>query len=210
MKKLFQTKFSLAFTLACYAGAVLLFLAVHLVGFAANRMAYANGSLQTQNLPLSAFDFYGIEQRGENELFCFDGDPRLVLKDTSLRVDTVRFEAEYSLPPELLNVFWAPPGQDHSVRRMAYARGTARNTFWLAPTGGQSLRIDPGTVAGNVITVHDIVINEKRPFAGFFVPTAGEAALLLVLPGLCACAALVLRSAGWWPRRRQKAGDAHG
>ena len=212
---------TLLLLLACYAGGLVVFLLAHLAGLAANRVAYANGSLAPAALALADFDLHELEPQPDGTLLSVGGDPQLLLRDAARRVENVTIHFEYTLPPLLVNTFWASPGQDFSLRRMAYPRqgqpeGQPK-AFLLPATGGQSLRIDPGTRAGNRIAVHSIVINQKRPFFAFFVPSAGEVALLAVLPGLLACGLSLAAQWGpvqhlWqglWPRRK-KAGDAHG
>lgn len=204
---------TLLLLLACYAGGLAVFLLAHLAGFAANRVAYANGSLAPAALTLADFDLHELEPQPDGTLLSVGGDPQLLLRDAARRVENVTIHFEYTLPPLLVNAFWASPGQDFSVRRMAYPRQGQAEAFLLPARGGQSLRIDPGTRVGNRITVHSIVINQKRPFFAFFAPSAGEVALLAVVPGLLACGLSL--AAQWGPvqrlwQRRKKAGDAHG
>lgn len=194
--------------LVCYAGGLGLLLLADLAGFALNRLAYAKGDLVPAQLAVEAFELVNIEDTG-NGLLTLTNDPQLVLKDSGRRVENVRLEVEYQRPPLLVNVFWAAPGQDHSVGNMAYPRLTSPQELWLPSSGVQGLRIDPGTASGNLVTVKSITINTPRPFLGFFIPTAGQVALLAVLPGLCA-AALVLGGQALEAFGLKKAGDARG
>lgn len=207
---------AIALVLTCYAVGLVVFLAVRLWGFVQNRLAYANGTLQTASLALDDFDLHDLELQEDGTLLSVGGDPQLLLKDQTRKVENVTIHFSYRLDPVLVNAFWADPGADYSARRMAYGAETADGLrFWLPAAGGQSLRLDPGTKVGNTITVHSITANEKRPFYAFFIPAAGESFMLCVLPALFACGlwlvggALPPRLRGWRPRRRKKAGAAY-
>ncbi len=211
MKKLFRNHMGIAVTLFIYMMALLLFLLVHLGQFALNQIYYSNGTLQEKHLSISDFTLYDMEITGENTLYCYGSDPRMILNDASISVDTLTFSASYSLPPNMVTAFWAPAGQDYSVRAMAYPTNDENSIFYLPAGGGQSLRIDPGTQAGNVVTVNSIIINTKRPFYMFFIPTAGEAISLFTIPALLSCVIVTMRQSGRsffvFRKNKKKAGD---
>lgn len=203
---------ALSLVLTCYAVGLLVFLAVCLVGFAQNRLAYQSGALQTAALPLDDFDLIDLEKQEDGTLLSVGGDPQLRLRDAARRVENVTVDFSYRLDPVLVNAFWGDPAagdEAYSPRRMAYGQQAEGGLRFLLPAaGGQSLRIDPGTVVGNTITINRIVVNEKRPFYAFFIPTAGQGFMLCVLPALAACTIWLV--AGALPRPRKKAGDGHG
>lgn len=196
-----------ALLLALYAAALVLFLAVHLVGFVANRVLHANGTLAETELTVEDFTLEGLMEH-EGGLVTTTSDPQMLLKDSGRRVDSLYVEFDYARAPLVSTAFWAKPGQGHSLRRMAYSQQGAGQLFYLPATGGQSLRLDPDTVAGNRFEIKRMVLNPKRPFLTFFIPRAGELALYLVVPGLAACLLVTLRRAGLFAGR--KAGGAHG
>ncbi len=192
-----------ALLLGCYGAALAVALGWHLWGFAANRAAYASGALAYAELTLDDFTPVDMERRGD-VLFTLGGDPQLVLTDAQRRVENLEIELSYSKDPLLETAYWATPGQEYALRRMAYPG--ADGTYLLPPGGGQSLRFDPGTVAGNEITFKRAVINTRRPFWAFFLPSAGEVASLAVLPGLVAAALMVL----WQSLPGKKGVTGHG
>lgn len=208
LAKLHQRYPALWLLLVCYASGVVLLFVVHVAGFAANRMAYATGRLQTTELYVDDFELINMEDTG-NGLLTLNNDPQMLLIDTARRVENLQFDVQFEREPLVVNVFWAADGTDHSVRNMAYARPWNEQLFWLPPAGGQSLRIDPGFAAGNRLVVNRILINQPRPFYGFFIPTAGEVALLLVVPALAAAALGLLAQTGWL-RTAKKVGERHG
>lgn len=186
--------------LACYACGLFLLLALHLAGFVGNQIARANGALTTQTLTLEDFDLLMIENQN-GTLYTTGEDPQMLLKDPSRKADSLQINFTFSKPPMALLAFYAKPGQGHSVRRMVYPN--ENGVFLFPPFGAQILRIDPGTVAGNTIQVHSILLNPPRAWHTFFIPTAGEWALLLLLPGFAASALLLLQQGKSFLRARK-------
>lgn len=157
---------------------------VHLVLYSGNLILSGRGDFEPHQLTMEDFEWEDIEER-DGSYVTTGGDPRIYLKDSYIKVDSVEFDVTFSKKPLMINVFWGKTGQDYSVRRMAYDLGGGR--FWLPAFGGQNLRIDTGAVAGNVMEVHGIYLNRPRPWYSFFIPSAGSVALFIILPGLAAC-----------------------
>lgn len=203
---------ALCLVLTCYAVGLLVFLVWCVVGFAQNRLAYQSGALQTAALTLDDFDLVDLERQEDGTLLSVGGDPQLRLRDAARRVENVTVDFTYRLDPILVNAFWgdaADGDEAYSPRRMAYGKPAQGGLRFLLPAaGGQSLRVDPGTAVGNTITVHSIIVNEKRPFYAFFIPSGAQSLLLCVLPALAACFMWLV--AGALPHPRPKAGDGHG
>lgn len=192
----------LALLLACYACGLAALLLWRLGGFVQNRLAYHNGTLAPAELTLADFSPAGdiIEQNGA--LLTTGGDPQLILNDSTRRVENLTIEFTYSQPPLLVEVFWAEPGQDYATTRKACPVGDGATHQYLLPTaGGQSLRIDPGIVAGNTIKAGRVLINQPRRFVDFFRFSALELMLLAVVPGLAACLFAALGNLGFKPPR---------
>lgn len=173
---------------ACYLAGVALLLCLHSVQFIGNRMAYQSGQLQHRELIAEDFEWEEIVEK-DGELITIGSDPKLILKDSTVRVETLWAEIEYSQPPRVVTAFWAEPGQGHSVRRMVYpAEKEGGMWFLLPPEGGQSFRLDPDVVPGNRMVIHSLQINKPRSFWEFYIFTAKEWTALLVLPALAASA----------------------
>lgn len=186
--------------LACYAAGLFVFVLLGLGRFLHNRILYAQGVLVRQELALQDFSYTDLEAREDGTLVSIGYDPQLVANNPDLQVENVTLFMTYQRPPYLVNVFWKAPGQDYSLRRMAYAQKGEPPQFLLPSKGGQGLRIDPDIQPGSVFTLDKIVVNEKRPFLLFFVPTAAQRGLLLFVPAFAACLLSLLPKA--------KAGDA--
>lgn len=197
--------------LGCYAAALLVFLAVGLIGFIQNRAAYASGRLAPATLSLDDFEWNTELELRDGTLVSLGADPQLILKDRERAVENVTLDFGYSRTPRMQQVFWAAPGQDHALRQMAYPTGQSgeKATFLLPAAGGQSLRIDPDTVLGTSIEVRGVTINTRRPFWQFFIPSAGQLAALLLVPPLAAAAlGLGLEALRLWAgKRRALPGD---
>lgn len=193
--------------ITCYAAGLVVLFLLHVGLFAANRLAYWNGSLQQQELTYQDFTLDEIMEK-DGLLVTTGADPKMIWNETGRRVETVLINFEYSLPPLVQTAFWANEGEGHSVRRMAYPRTDALNGTWflLPAQGGKNLRIDPGVVAGNTIKIHSITINKPRAFLDFFIITSGEWAILFILPGLTACG-LKLLNVMWQGGRKKGAAN---
>lgn len=207
--------------LLCYGGWLAVFLVLHTIGLVQNKVLYANGTFTTQQLtladfeepvgfaqkenkmvPLALYNSYYSEEN-YNTLVSITADPQLLLKDAAQRVDSLQVEIAYATPPRTQTVFYAKPGQDYTVRQMVYPQQVQTqerendtlytSTFWLPPSGGQSLRLDPDTVAGRQMQITAITLNVPRPWTSFFVPTPGEIAAFAVVPGLLAAVFVAAR-----------------
>ena len=205
--KVLKRKPGLALLACCYAGGLVLFLLWCLFGFAQNRIRYANGELVPMEFTMDRidqFNFVDIEER-DGRLVTTGRDPQLIYCSRVVLVENVVLELEYSKEPLLVNVFWKSDyDKEYSLREMAYSLGGDNRLFLLPGAGAGALRIDPGTVAGNQITIHRITVNPKRPFYAFFIPSAGEAVTLAVLPGFVASGFYILWQAGLHPRGRKR------
>lgn len=190
--------------LVCYACGLLVFLVAHTVGLVQNRLAYRNGALQPGVLALQDFELAHHLVEEEGVLHTTGTDPQLVLKDGERHVENVTLEVVYAQPPLMVNVYWAKPGQDYSLARIAYPTQNGGKHFLLPPAGGQGLRLDLGSVNGNTIQFISATVNQKRPVWQFYLPSAGEVALLVVAPGLAACFLSVLAGFGLKPPRHGK------
>lgn len=198
-----------ALVLLCYSLAALVYLVVHLYGFAANRAAYASGGLDTATLQVQDFTLYDLEEQN-GALVSIGSDPQMILNDASLRVENLRVEWAAAQAPWTVMVFWAPPGGPYTLWDVAYAeKDEAGFAVQLPAAGGQSLRIDPDTRAGNRFYIKSITVNEPAPLWRFFVPRVYEAAAYLTVPALLACA-LSLLPRPKRPAAPAKAGDTHG
>lgn len=194
--------------LACYAAFLLGWLLLGLGRFVYNRALYASGALEEAVLTMEDFTCSGLEPL-DGGWVTVNSDPQMILNDPARRVDTLRTRFTGLHAPQVETAFYAKPGQPYSLWRMVYARQTQDGQlYWLPAGGGQSLRLDPDSAAGNILQGGEMVINEKRPVYAFFLPSASVVALGLVGPGLVAAGLSILRE-GWqeWQARRKAKGD---
>ncbi len=194
--------------LGCYAAFLLGGLLLGLGRFAYNRILYASGALAPASLSMADFTLEGMEPLGEGWVTT-SSDPQMFLNDPSRRVDTLRSHFTGLNAPQVETAFYTKPGGAYSLRRMVYARQEGESqVYWLPAGGGQSLRLDPDSAAGNILHSGEIFINEKRPFYAFFLPSPEVGALLLVAPGLLAAALATLREARqeWLAHKARRGG----
>ncbi len=188
----------------CYGLWLLGMFAFHTGEYIANRMAYAGGELKTG--VFYAGDFDKRELAEEGALLVSTGqDPQLLLLDEERKIENVYLDILYEKDPLAVTVFWAAPGADYSIRNMAYAAAPGGHLYYLPPTGVQSLRVDPGAVAGNTIEVRGVYVNVRRPLWAFYAPSAAEWLAFAIAPGFAAaCVAVALEARAAWPAKRKK------
>ena len=176
----------------CYAACLLGLLLLHLLQFAGNRIAHQKGAFPETQLTLADFTLEGLVEK-DGVLVSTTTDPQMLLQDTQIKADAILLEAEFVYPPHLLMAFYAPPGQDYSVRNGVYGQTQGNTTlFLLPPSGGQSIRIDPGDVVSNPITIHKIILNPPRSIGSFFVFAPLDWTILSVAPALAASGISIL------------------
>lgn len=212
--KITTKRLALRLILCLYAIAIVVWLLVQFGGFVINRIMFANGTFETRELtlqPTLVFDdnfmlheleYLEPDENGYARLVTTGSDPQMIFKFGAAKIESVQLHFIYESEPQMVNVYWAKHGQDYSVNNMAYAQDAAESVFWLPALGGQSLRIDPDTRPGNIITVESVVINAKRPFYSFFVPSARIVLILFIAPIFTAAVLTVI--VGILPKRKAK------
>ena len=208
LKTFRQSRPGLFLVLACYAAGVVLFLLVHLFSFVQNRVLYATGALSYAQLSVADFNLQGLAEEPDGSLTTLDADPQMLLKDEARRVESFAVQLEYARAPRMRTVFWAKPGEDYSVRDMAYSQGGRGEVYYLPAAGGTRFRFDPDTVPVNNLRVQSLEINIKRPFWAFFAASPLELTTLAVAPGLVASLLSLAKQAGFGPKRKKEAGAA--
>ncbi len=176
--------------LSMYALGVMMWLAIHIDGAIANSGAHSSGVFTEAELALSDFELVGLELQADGSLYSTSGDPQLILKSSELLVDSVYIDIEYASPPLVEAVYWTSYGGEYNDRQQAFP--IEQGVWWLPARGGYNLRIDLGTVVANEITINSIVINGERPLYSFFIPSATEVALVIILPALFAAAISII------------------
>ena len=198
---------------ACYGLWLLGLVAFHIVQFAQNRAEYANGTLQTGVLQVGEFTPYQLDVDG-SVLVSTGSDPQLHLKDAARKVENVWLDISYQGDYGAAAVFWAAPGEDFSVRDMAYPATPGGSLFYLPADGVQALRIDPANLPGIKMEVRGVYINVQRPFWAFFAPSETEWLLFAVAPGMMAAGIAVcaegLRVLRRWRFARRKGAGRNG
>ncbi len=175
---------------ACYGLWLLGLVVLHVVQFAHNRAEYASGMLQPAVLSAEDFTLYELAEE-DGALVSTGADPRMLLLDSARRVDSVWLDIAYEGDYGAAAVFWAAPGDEYSVRDMAYPATPGGSVFYLPADGAQSLRIDPANLPGVKLEVRGVHVNVRPPVWAFFAPSETEWLLFAVAPGLLAAGVAV-------------------
>lgn len=201
----------------CYAVALVLALCVHVGRFVYSQILRTTGALQTLQLTIEDFELVDLYLLEDGSYATISADPQMLLRNTALRVESVTMEMQVSgdgvTVPLMVSAYYANEGEGYSARQIVYAACESTEgslplySFSLPVGGAYNLRIDPDIAAGRMLTFGTITINAPRTLGSYFVPTAGEAWLLLVVPALLACGLSLLPS-NWRPLQRR--GAAHG
>lgn len=146
-----------------------------------------NGVLAEEELTLADFTLFNAHTESDTLLVADTEDPQLhytvpagkKLHSLTLAVEYDRYPGErclyYITGPE--QAF----GQDRRVWPQENADGSV---LFVLPRGVTAVRLDPGSTAGLTVTVNSITANLPQGVGRYFVPSAGTAFALLILPGL--------------------------
>ena len=126
------------------------------------------------------------------------GDAQLLLNPGTLvrRLRLVaRYEGEASAEKDL---YYHLPGFGYTPRLRVWptAQPDGSWLYTLPRFAGQGLRLDLADTAGVAVELTAIVLNERRPWQEYFIPSAWQLFWLAVLPGLAGCALTLKREKG--------------
>ena len=164
-------------------------------------VGFATGRLTTVHVPLSSLQSQDIALTDEGLWVTTGADPQFHLQ-AGQPVRSVLFET--GAPASGFEGYWADGGQDFSLRRRVWADETAGGVLLVLPEAAKTLRIDPAAGAGVVLAEGEnasLTVNPPVAFWRYFVPRAGQALALAVLP---AAAALALDLGLFWKGRLLK------
>ena len=172
---------------ACYLLALALWALWALGNAGWDALGFATGRLTTVEVPLSSLQSQDVALTDEGLWVTTGADPQFHL-ELDQPVRSVLFAA----------------GQDFSLRRRVWAEETGSGVLLVFPEAADTLRIDPAAGAGVVLAEGEnaaLTVNAPVAFWRYFVPRAGQALALAVLPA----AAAVLADLGlFWKGRLLK------
>lgn len=133
--------------IACYLLAVLVWLVLGCVNFAADAAARANGSLAEESLPLSGLQLVDLAPGEDGWYTTTSGDPQIILEDVSDQVvRTLSYRAEFDAEPrEMCLYYTTAAGEPYSQdKRVFPTMGEDGSYIYTLPrTTIVSLRLDP-------------------------------------------------------------------
>ena len=186
---------------ACYLLALALWALWALGNAGWDALGFAAGRLTTVEVPLSSLQSQDIALTGDGLWVTVGADPQFILaggqptRSVFLATDAA---------PAGFEAYWAAAGQDFSLRRRVYAEAVEGGVLLVLPEGAATLRIDPAAGAGVVLAEGEnasLTVNPPVAFWRYFVPRAGQALALAVLP---AAVAVVADLGLFWKERLLK------
>ena len=186
---------------ACYLLALALWALWALGNAGWDAVGFATGRLTTVQVPLSSLTSQDVALTDEGLWVTTGADPQFHLQ-AGQPVRSVLFET--GAPASGFEGYWAGAGKDFSLRRRVWADETAGGVLLVLPKTAQTLRIDPAAGAGVVLAEGEnasLTVNAPVAFWRYFVPRAGQALALAVLP---AAAAVALDLGFFWKGRLLK------
>lgn len=186
---------------ACYLLALALWALWALGNAGWDALGFATGRLTTVEVPLSSLQSQDVALTDEGLWVTTGADPQFHL-ELGQPVRSVLFATD--APASGFEGYWADAGQDFSLRRRVWAGETGSGVLLMLPEAAGTLRIDPAAGAGVVLAESEnaaLTVNAPVAFWRYFVPRAGQALALAVLPA----AAAVLADLGlFWKGRLLK------
>ena len=186
---------------ACYLLALALWALWALGNAGWDAVGFATGRLTTVQVPLSSLTSQDVALTDEGLWVTTGADPQFHLQ-AGQPVRSVLFET--GAPASGFEGYWADGGQDFSLRRRVWADETAGGVLLVLPEAAKTLRIDPAAGVGVVLAEGEnasLTVNAPVAFWRYFVPRAGQALALAVLP---AAAAVALDLCLFWKGRLLK------
>lgn len=142
-------------------------------------------TLSAEELEFVSMKPYLVDYDPEDQMWVSsDSDPQIHWNQM-VWVDTVVLDVRQQRPTGRVELYYKQPGQhDFSTRQVIYPTkdDQGRYVFDLRGKWVDRLRMDPDSVGGVLTEFRGVQINPVRPWYRYFVPSAGQWLLLLVLP----------------------------
>lgn len=196
--------------LLCWGAALVFYLAASLGLFCFDALGAATGSAAPRELSVSDFTLSGLVLNADGTLTATDNDPQMIYSAAGQRVRSISYTLQSPAHGETALYYTRPGQSDFSLLRTVLSPfgETQSMTYVLSPFGSYDrLRLDVGSLAGDVFAFSSITLNPRLPFGSYFVWSLRSFAALLVLPALAAgLAASIWDAADAWRARRHPAG----
>ena len=198
----------------CYLLALLAWLVMGTVNFAADAVARAEGSLAEEQLPVTGFQLVNLTPGADGWYSTTSGDPQIILDNVDGRVvRTLSYTAQFDGEPrEVCLYYTTAPGQPYSQDNRVFPSRTADGSYvyTLPRTTLVSLRLDPCSPDQNdTVRVRfdgdAITLNAADALPGgldYWLPSWYQAFCLMLYPELAAAACSWLRAIWRTLRRR--------
>ncbi len=165
-----------------YAVTILLYILLSFGNFIYDKITMPSA----QELTLQDFELYNLEITGENTLTATGSDPQMILHNTNGNIRSVYYELETNAKGIACAYYTYNVEQDFSNRqRLLPEFGQTKTALYTFPHSGVAkIRLDIGSIAGDVYTFKQLTLNESIPFLNYFKLTNTQVICLLIMPVL--------------------------
>lgn len=187
MKKIF-CKIKAPLVTACYAAAVIITL-LYCLGLATySGIMRKSGNIKEQALTLDDLTLYNMEKISADTAVATSVDPQMIFSSLEGTIQSVRIELVFSMQPgEMAMYYVTGQNEEFGQNKRVWAKETDDGVYvYNLPLNTKSLRLDPGNVNNNVVTVKSITVNPQKSFFSYFALSAGQLLALLVMPAFTA------------------------
>ena len=135
--------------------------------------ARKEGTLVTKQLQVQDFVIDGMREK-DGQWQTTDGDPKLMINISGMFTG-IEFTAEYLVyPGDIIRYYFTQPGEGFSPRKRLYVSQNNDNPqLYRCKTPATyvvDIRLDPTTVAGNMIDFDSIIINPPHSLSDYLTP----------------------------------------
>ena len=136
--------------------------------------ARKNGSLVEYKLSVEDFVYDGMRQKN-GSWQTTDGDPKMMINISGMFTG-ITFTADYLVyPGDIILYYFTQPGEGFSPRKRLYVSQDEDNPqlyhCYMPATCVVDIRLDPTTLAGNIIDFDSIVVNPPRALSDYLTIT---------------------------------------
>lgn len=173
IKKIEKISFA-ALLFAVFTVTALIFGAKGCLGYYKENSARRNGSLSTLALQRQDFQLCSLVEK-DGGLRATDGDPQMHFELNGVFTG-IAIKADYAVyPGDIILYYTEVRGADYSSAKMIYVSQDKEDpqlyTGRLPATQVASIRLDPTTIAGNLIDIDSVVINPPLSLADYLSVT---------------------------------------
>ncbi len=145
-----------------------------------------------KQLGFEDFTLHDLSINEDGTLTAIGSDPQLVYSGDPQQVRSIYYRLAQPSEGTVCLYYTQQQGQDYSNHmRLFPPFGRSDEALYILPRNAVNIRLDIGSVAGEVYDVRSITLNEPIPFWSYFSMTNREIVLAILLP-LLLCSAVAM------------------